>query len=251
MANDTHKTRFAVLGHQRVSRYELNDMRTVLRRLGVAASPVEAHHHHFHIYLRPPEALVLRNLEDVAMEPAMDNDASPILQGDSSVLMDFIATGVPTWDAAQYVHVADASPGSKPRYNGVYEICEAIETQIPPAATYLSPGAALFQTASSPEAAVNLKLAQARVTVLEQPKHGVVTLVSQVDRHTGPIYRYVGNDGVADGTEDRVVFLLEVGSKRFKVIERLIFGFNTESIDCKGKDFYVKRVGFVTEEMAP
>lgn len=158
------------------------------------------------------------------------------------MLMDFAALDMPHLDRVPYAQVADASPNGKPRLSGVYEICSPVETQIPPSAAYLTPGVAIVQTASSRDAALKLKLAEARVTVLEQPKHGVVAQVSRVDPEMGPIYDYVGNSGVADGTEDKVVFLLEVGGKRFKVTERLIFGFNMESIDCKGKGFYVRRI---------
>jgi hypothetical protein len=158
------------------------------------------------------------------------------------MVVDFSELSVPRLGVETYINVAYASPVGKPRYSGVYEMCSPVETQIPPSETYISPGVALFQTAPSPKAALKLKLVLARVSVIEQPNYGVVTLETQMDRDTGPIYHYVGNEGVVDGTEDRVVFLVEVGGRRFKVTERLIFGFNMESIDCKGEDFYVRRI---------
>jgi len=69
----------------------------------------------------------------------------------------------------------------------------------------------------------------------------------------GPGYAYDVKPGTPNGTEDRVVFLLEIGGKRLKVIERLILVFNStpESTHCDGKDYYVRRISQISEEFAP
>lgn len=125
-------------------------------------------------------------------------------------------------------------------FDQAYEMCSPVETQSPPAISYEAPGYALLL--SSPRARIRLPLKNAKVTVLEPPKTGVVTATGDISRDAGPVFRYESSDGTPDGTEDRIVFLIELGGKRIKVTKRLVLGFNVESIDCKGEPFYARRV---------
>lgn len=238
-------------------------MRTVLDRLGVSVTPVEGHHNHFHIYLRPPLAVVLRNLEDGApsQQLAGSNSADgavPIFtEGDLAMLFDVSTLPVPPQNQA-YVQVAQAGIESKTpklpvlRFNAAYEMCEIVETQAPPGAAYLSPGSVLHNTAVSPQAASLLQLSKAKITVLEQPKFGTLTDAG-MDRDVGAGFRYDVKEGVPNGTEDRIVFLIETNGKRVKVVERLIMAFNStpESTQCSGKDGYIRRISSISEEATP
>jgi len=238
-------------------------MRTVLDRLGVSVTPVQGHHNHFHIYLRPPQALVLRNLEDgapiqpLANSNAVDGAVSRLTEGDLAMLFDVSTPPVPP-QTQGYVQVVQAGAGSKPsdksvlRFNAAYESCSIVETQTPPGRAEFAPGYALFNTASA-KVARSMNLSQAIVTVLEPPKFGVLTDSGQVDREGGPVFIYDVNSGTPDGTEDRIVFLIETNGKRVKVVERLIMSFNStpESTQCSGKDFYIRRISSVSEETAP
>lgn len=131
-------------------------------------------------------------------------------------------------------------PSASKVFDEAYEICSPVETQSPPAIDFVTPGYALLL--SSPRPRIRLPLKNAKVTVLEPPKTGVVTATGDISRDAGPVFRYEANDGTPDGTEDRIVFLIELGGKRIKVTKRLVLGFNVESIDCKGEPFYARRV---------
>lgn len=131
-------------------------------------------------------------------------------------------------------------PSSAQVFDESYEKCSPVETQSLPAISFVAPGYALLR--SSPKARIRLPLKHAKVIVLEPPKTGVVTATGDIDRDAGPGFRYEANDGTPDGTEDRIVFLIELGGQRIRVTERLVLGFNTESIDCKGEPFYARRV---------
>ena len=97
----------------------------------------------------------------------------------------------------------------------------------------------------------NGDLSNAKVFVAEEPKYGTLTRIqpkpSDAVTLGGPGYSYKVKPGTPNGTEDRIVFLIEIAGKRLKVVERLIMVWNStpESTDCNGKDFYVKRISQV------
>jgi hypothetical protein len=78
------------------------------------------------------------------------------------------------------------------------------------------------------------------VTILEQPKHGVV-IDGRRDKITaiGPTFSYTPNHGFLG--QDKVTFLVEVGGKRIKVITTLYVDKNT-SEQCEGDAGDVKRI---------
>ncbi|MBK9445924.1 MAG: matrixin family metalloprotease, partial [Betaproteobacteria bacterium] len=87
------------------------------------------------------------------------------------------------------------------------------------------------------------------MTVLEQPKYGVLKDLDEINRDMGPVYAYDVIEGTPNGTEDRAVFLVEIGGKRIKIVERFILTFNYESLKgCNGKDYYIRRISQVVDE---
>lgn len=173
------------------------------------------------------------------------------------MLLELFSPVLPPQDTpAVYVQVAQAGPAriawtAPARFNMVLEECQGVETQNPPGRTYFSPagGIRLYWNNHPKQVIGSGDLTQAKVTVLEQPKFGVLKDLHQINRDMGPVYSYDVNEGTPNGTEDRIVFLIEIGGKRIKVIERLILTFNYESLkECNGKDYYFRRISQVEDE---
>ena len=251
------------VGSNIAGRNPLYDMRTVLSKLGVTATPVRGHHNHYHIYLRPPQAYNRENLEatSIANSAADAYSQPPSVNSDKELIMLFDLTNVPLPPPitnAQYTYVTQAEVNPTPfstevKFDRVYEGCLPVETQILPGASGLVPGDALrLHWQNYPKQKIgNGDLSQAKVSVLEQPKFGTLKpiqpKVGDSLNESGPAYFYDVKPGTPNGTEDRIVFLMEIAGKRLKVVERLIMVWNStpESTDCNGKDFYVRRISQV------
>ena len=181
------------------------------------------------------------------------------------MLLDFFNPPLPPQiTAADSVWIAQAVPSTVTRpsitsFNAVYEVCRPVETQIPPGGDSFAPGTAiLLHWEKFPKQKIgNGDLNQAKVSVLEPPKYGTLAEIASKPgdsyNDSGPGYSYKVNEGTPNGTEDRIVFLIEIGGKRLKVIERLIMVFNSTpaSTECNGKDFYVRRISQFVEDVPP
>ena len=163
----------------------------------------------------------------------------------------------PTTDA-QYTYVTQAevnpiAPLATAKFDRIYEECQPVETQILPGSSSFAPGDALvLHWQNFPKQKIgNGDLSNAKVFVAEEPKYGTLTRIqpkpSDAVTLGGPGYSYKVKPGTPNGTEDRIVFLMEIAGKRLKVVERLIMFWNStpESTDCNGKDFYVRRISQV------
>ena len=150
---------------------------------------------------------------------------------------------------AAYIRMAQAD--ASPHVQTVLEECQGVETQNPPGGTFFSPsGAIRLYWNNHPKQKIGSgDLTQAKVTVLEQPKYGVLKDLDEINRDMGPVYAYDVIEGTPNGTEDRAVFLVEIGGKRIKIVERFILTFNYESLKgCNGKDYYIRRISQVVDE---
>lgn len=142
---------------------------------------------------------------------------------------------------------------AKPRVSAVFEECQGVETQNPPGRLDFAPaGSIRMYWDRNPKQVIGSgDLTQARVTILDQPKYGVLKDLHETDRDMGPIYAYDVIERMPNGTEDRAVLLVEIGGKRIKVVERLILTFNYESLKgCKGRDYYNRRIGQVADSLS-
>lgn len=169
------------------------------------------------------------------------------------MLLDFLnPAAMPETAPTTYVQLAQANANL--RVQTVLEECQGVDTQIPPGGTVFSPsgGIRLYWDKHPKQIIGSGDLTQAKVTVLEHPKYGVLKDLNEIDRDMGSVYAYDVIEGTPNGTEDRVVFLVEIGGKRIKVIERLILTFNVESLKgCNGKDYYIRRISQIVGEMPP
>lgn len=182
-----------------------------------------------------------------------------------SSLLDLLATPpVPeTTTASQYVLVAQADPKTAVRssitnFNAVFEVCQPVETQTQPVWATIVPTDELLNTGIFPRYQFESGNLRAKVSVLESPKYGRLVAIpyragGEISDKDPATYKYAVHAGTPNGTEDRVVFLVEIGGKRLKVVERLIMVFNStpESTECNGKDYYVRRISRISEETAP
>lgn len=169
------------------------------------------------------------------------------------MLLDFLnPAALPETSPSAYVQLAQVN--GNPRIHTVLEECQGVEWPDPNPPTGMFPfapagGVRLYWNDYPKQVIGSGDLTQAKVTVLEQPKYGVLKVLHEIDRDMGPIYAYSIIEGTPNGTEDRVVFLVEIGGKRIKVIERLILTSNSEfTKECNGKEYYIHRISQVVDE---
>ena len=93
--------------------------------------------------------------------------------------------------------------------------CESVQTPDSPTGQV---GGGLYPAATVKSYWNMLSVQDAKVTVLEGPKHGVVKGSSRITEN-GPPYGYVPDHGFLG--EDRITFLVEVAGKRVKVVMTL------------------------------
>jgi hypothetical protein len=166
------------------------------------------------------------------------------------MLLNFVnPAALPESTPAAYVQIAQSDV--TPRFQTVLEECQGVETQSPPIVAVFSPsGAIRLYWNNHPKQMIGSgDLTQAKVTVLTRPKYGALKALHEINRDMGPVYSYDVIEGTPNGTEDRAVFLIEIGGERIKVVERLILTFNLESLKaCNGHDYYVRRISQVENE---
>ena len=137
-----------------------------------------------------------------------------------------------------------ASAGAK--FDMVFEECRAVETQVPPGGLDFSPnsGVGNYWNSHPIDRIERDKLREAKVTVLQEPQLGTLRPHPRHPSDRGQGFAYDLRPGVPNGSEDRVIFLLEVEGKRIKVVDllKIVFNSTPESKDCKGKDHYIKRL---------
>ncbi|RYE81520.1 MAG: tandem-95 repeat protein [Oxalobacteraceae bacterium] len=232
----------------------LYDMRTVLDSLGITVTPVQGHHNHFHIYLRPPQAFAINNLSATGASRSVPLNSnippstdSAISSGGIEMLFDNlqIALFVSMQEPPQIQVVVSRELGGKgdQPLKGLFEICKPLETQGRDGAySYLAPGDAIIRLGTKADKTPRA-LQGAKVSVVEQPKLGSVQITDSIDREAGPVFKYSLNDGVAQGSEDTIVFEVVVNGNKYRVKQRLIVDFNVESsTGCDGEQLYIRRI---------
>ena len=169
------------------------------------------------------------------------------------MLLDFLNPVVPPEiTPATYIQMAQAEANQQGQV--VLEICEQIEWPDPNPPKGWFPfgpgdGIRLYWNDHPKQMIGSGDLTRAKVTVLEQPRYGILKDLHEIDRDMGPTFAYRITEGTPEGTEDRVVFLVEVGGKRIKVIERFILAANSEfAKKCNGEDIYIRRISQVVDE---
>ena len=129
------------------------------------------------------------------------------------------------------------------RFRGLFEICKPVETQGRDGAySYIAPGDAIIRLGSKADKNP-LALQRAKVTVVEGPVLGTVQITDSIDREAGPVFKYSLNRGVAQGSEDTIVFEVAVNGNKYRVKQRLVVDFNVESsTGCDGEQLYIRRM---------
>ena len=145
----------------------------------------------------------------------------------------------------------DRKTGNQP-LKGQFENCQPFETQGRDGAySYLAPGHAIIRLGTKADKTPR-SLQGAKVTVVEGPKLGTIQITDSVSREAGPVFKYSLNNGVAQGSEETIVFEVVVNGNKYRVKQRLIVDFNVESsAGCDGEQSYIRRVSATFEESPP
>lgn len=163
------------------------------------------------------------------------------------MLLDFLLPAALT-DTAPAAYVQLAQAGASQQVQAVLEVCQGVEWPDPNPPKGMLPfgpaaGIRLYWDNNPSQVVGSGDLTQARVTILVQPKFGTLQDLREIDRDMGPSYAYRINEGTPEGVEDRMVFLVEIGGKRIKVIERFLLTSNSEfTKGCNGAEYSIRRI---------
>lgn len=201
----------------------------VLSNLGITAGTSGGHQNHFHVYLRPPQALdigghALHAEVTPTTEPAID----AAIQPEETLVFDMLIPPEPMDQTVQVI--APASGASQPApvatpkrsgFDSVLTTCQDMEYLYPDsAANSFSPfSLQLLRRVGSPVDGLSpewLKTLNPKITLLEAPKHGQISVVSESTYH----YNYAPQKGY-EGT-DRIAYLVEARGKRFKTVLNIL-----------------------------
>jgi Matrixin len=247
-----------LVGGTKTKQNPLYNINTILGRLGVNVKPEAAHHNHFHIYLRVPKILTLsqnllaENSGDQAQSDASSatnlNSANHAL-GVTDMFFPALDTTQPIIQAEQAVYVS-AKASKNPSKNKlkpqlILEECIGLETQTDQGEIISMAGALSLYWSNKFKLKDVPDFKNAKITILKQPEHGVLTDVSRVTID-GPLYRYtakVGYTGI-----DKFSYIISVDGMNVQMNEILhvvpVYTGEYEKF-CANTPHYIKKIGIL------
>ena len=187
------------------------NMRNILEKLGIKATAVEPHRHHFHIYLRPPTV--------VNIAPAGANLLAEY--------QDSTSTFNASTESANLIASA-----ARQKYDLTISTCSILEMDPSvPFPGLIVPAAQLANYYALRSKQPPMPMGDAKVNVLQEFRHGTLVQV-QSSEVQGPSFIYKQNDPTYFG-KDQAVFEIEYQGKRIRLFQnvRLGAGLGTDTFD--------------------
>ncbi|HNL13850.1 MAG TPA: tandem-95 repeat protein [Accumulibacter sp.] len=224
----------------------LLSMNRVLERLGIPHSAVTPHHHHFHVYLRPPERMPiggyatpkrlnspqdLAGITKVESAPSQASLSGESLSGASDMLSTLLLPYLLAAEAPMTPTVASPRPpqvhAAARKPDMVFDWgCQVVQSPDNPLgdrrAIVVSPADAVWSFSRKGHQP-GPDVSQAKIRILKGAQHGVLRALStdEASRHVSPVvgqhFLYTPERGYRGADDAR--FLIDLKGKRYEVRE--------------------------------
>ncbi|MEQ1526180.1 MAG: hypothetical protein ABL911_05515, partial [Gallionella sp.] len=225
-----------IVGGTTSTQNPLHSIRAALDKLGVRNHNLSPHHNHFHIYLRPPERMPIGGYAQPKLLQAMQAVSSSVslsplsknlpTSGDTEMFMSLFVPALPPMQeavAAPPAIVQMAANTTKPDmiFDGGCNVAQTPDTPSTDDRNGFFPAGQVGWYFSQ-TGQLELDISNAKVTILQQPKHGALRQFSSEEvknsgagSESGPVYTYRPNSGYL-GADDATL-LVELNGKSYKI----------------------------------